>query len=239
MRNDLEVFRLLAFLAVIAFHAKVGISGGVQIFALLSFYLSGRPKPLAKRSKKLLLPWAVFFVVYCIFNYLKGIPILNFDLPVVPMLLTGPAIHLWYLPFVFIFVVLFDFLKVYLPHGYLLSLLAVLLLLSLMLQKIGMSPYDQYVRSLPYAILGGLAWCFRSTIDRYSIPAPNVAGFSKLTYGGYLIHVIPLSLINNYCDPVLSSILTFVVSLALIKIYFLISKYIDLSRLFGKNSTFK
>ena len=113
---SLELVRLIACLGIVWFHcgapgASVGY-GGLPALIMLSVALAtvpGKPRPpmvtVRKQAVRLLLPWVFWCAIYGIWRVMSAIALRH---PISTefrawMLLTGPAIHLWYLPFAFCF----------------------------------------------------------------------------------------------------------------------------------------
>jgi len=95
---------------VVAYHSQVaGLEAayaGLVVFVVLSVYLAvtvqaARPPTLASRARRLLLPWAVWFLFYGSFNLATGRALIPLEGGIVAGVLAGPSIHLWYLPFIF------------------------------------------------------------------------------------------------------------------------------------------
>ena len=115
-RNETyELLRIAAALGVVWFHCNaparsLGYAGLPALIALSLGLASapGKANPISvsmtKRAKRLLLPWAFWCFAYGALKLVKtraaGLPI-N-DLLSDWTFMTGPAIHLWYLPFAFI-----------------------------------------------------------------------------------------------------------------------------------------
>lgn len=115
---SVELLRILGAFGIVLFHLRapgawIGYAA-LPLFIMLSFYFSllkasrpGHSPPLADRVKRYMLPWVfwsgVFFVLKVIDATTSGQPLASeFD----PwMLATGPAIHLWFLPFMAFFAV--------------------------------------------------------------------------------------------------------------------------------------
>lgn len=110
----IDYARLLAAFGIIFFHAKapggsVGYAG-LPFFTMLTVCLATQAAQstaftrfLAARAKRLLVPWLVWSGIY---GSLKIAQAILEDHTIAQefsgwMLLTGPAIHLWFLPFIF------------------------------------------------------------------------------------------------------------------------------------------
>jgi len=112
-RPGVDVSRLVASALVVCFHApqspfpQITISG-LTFFVLLTFCLqamgdhAGRPFPFKDRAHRLLVPWLVWSLAYCLPKLLKRQSILGEIYQNPNWLLIGSAIHLWFLPFAFL-----------------------------------------------------------------------------------------------------------------------------------------
>ncbi len=86
---------------------------GLIIFLILSMYLAGTGNRsghsrLYRRVERLLIPWTVWFVIYGVLNIIVHKPIIPMDHGTIAGILSGPRIHLWYVPFIFLCLALFD-----------------------------------------------------------------------------------------------------------------------------------
>ena len=112
---SLEWLRLVSCIGIVWFHcqapgALVGYAGLPALIALSVALASvpGKSIPFGaivkKRAKRLLLPWAFWCLVYALWRIVGAVAL---KAPLGGefqewMLFTGPAIHLWYLPFAFV-----------------------------------------------------------------------------------------------------------------------------------------
>ncbi|NRA98818.1 MAG: hypothetical protein HRU32_03190 [Rhodobacteraceae bacterium] len=104
--GGLDYLRFVMAACIIYFHA--GLNGAtyalsaLPAFVLLSIYF-GAGRPLADRFRRLIVPWlfwsAVFFALKICDATVSKAPVSSEFEPY--MALTGPALHLWYLPFIF------------------------------------------------------------------------------------------------------------------------------------------
>lgn len=146
-RQDIEAVRLLAAFGIVAFHGgawgSVTVSaiayGGLMVFLMLTLWLSpgaaeaqrrGWRQLAVARARRLLLPWALWFLFYGLARVLDGGAFLELAQPwraagygelaaLTLGALAGTSIHLWYLPFVFAALTVLDELKARLPAGWL------------------------------------------------------------------------------------------------------------------------
>lgn len=164
----LDYARLLAAFGIVLFHAKA--PGGVIGYAALPFFtmllLVHPPKAQAfstyakSRAVRLLLPWLIWSVIYGALKVADAIasgqPILSEFAPW--MIVTGPAIHLWFLPFAFVACVLAFRFTPSLP------VICGLSLASFWALDRGLSePFVQWVFVVPAALFGFGAGRYRAS----------------------------------------------------------------------------
>ncbi|MCC6233624.1 MAG: acyltransferase family protein [Verrucomicrobiales bacterium] len=114
-RNDtVDALRLVAACAIIWFHLddapyrRVAYAG-LAFFLIVSVVFHFRsalrepwPAYWSKRWKRLLLPWAVWFVIYATANLAFHKPVIPTEAGLLAGVLAGPWIGLWFLPFAFL-----------------------------------------------------------------------------------------------------------------------------------------
>ena len=113
-RQDIEALRLLGCLGIVWYHALATPGhqvayGALVLFIVLSVVLglpargatnAGELLGIAgRRARRLLLPWAVWCVLYALLNRAMGRPVVDLRHGWMAGWLTGPSAHLWYLPF--------------------------------------------------------------------------------------------------------------------------------------------
>lgn len=105
--GSIEYARFLGALGIVWFHMKM--PGGttalaaLQLFVLIQVYF-GAERALPQQARRILIPWVLWSVIYAVCKiiqaWLQGNSLSDeFESW---MLLTGPSIHLWYLPFSFL-----------------------------------------------------------------------------------------------------------------------------------------
>lgn len=117
-RLDLEVARIICALGIVWYHSRVRgheiAYAGLIVFVLMSIYLGthrrAAGKPAAERARRLLLPWALWATFYSASRLATDKPAISMDNGALAGLLAGPSIHLWYLPFMFMVLVILDLL---------------------------------------------------------------------------------------------------------------------------------
>lgn len=122
--NAVEWLRVVSALGIVWFHAGVPGSqwgyAGLVVFLLLSMMFEAGPnhakiQPLKTRAVRLLVPWAFWWVVYAGLNIVQQQPIVDADNGLIAGVLTGPSVHLWYLPFAFVVLAAFGAAKPRIP----------------------------------------------------------------------------------------------------------------------------
>ena len=108
---SLDLLRILGAFGIVWFHAPGGVPGknigysGLVIFIVVSIALMipRIPSPgfVAKRAKRLLVPWLFWYFVYGTLNVITGNSFLPAGISPIDAILSGPKFHLWYLPFLF------------------------------------------------------------------------------------------------------------------------------------------
>jgi fucose 4-O-acetylase-like acetyltransferase len=123
-RQDVELLRIISTFLIVWFHT--GVVGheisysGLVVFLILSMYLSGTNSPdgdfrIRHRIGRFLVPWAIWFAIYGVKNVLADKPIIQTDHGIVSGILSGPSIHLWYMPFTFSCLIVFEIIKKHVP----------------------------------------------------------------------------------------------------------------------------
>ncbi|MDB6171070.1 MAG: putative acyltransferase [Chthoniobacteraceae bacterium] len=169
-RQDIEALRIASAFAIVWYHS--GISGhevsygGLIVFLILSVYLAGhsaRPINLRifQRAQRLLIPWVIWFVVYGVFNVIKHKPIISLGNGALAGVLAGSSIHLWYMPYIFVWLILFDFSRTKLPDSLISWVSGILAAVMLSLTVVWRAelvhlgyPFTQYLHGLAGIFLG-------------------------------------------------------------------------------------
>ena len=184
MRNgSIDYLRFLGALGIIWFHmhlpyAVIGLAA-LHMFIIFLVYF-GVGKSISDRASRLLIPWAIWSLIFGAVEVADALASGgSFSDEFKPwMLLTGPAMHLWFLPFAFGFLVLFQWMS-----GQILWIVAVVVVaLSIWAtNNIDLQiPLAQWSSVLPSAMLGLLMAKTRS----YLVIGLVFAGGA---YGLYLV----------------------------------------------------
>ena len=169
-QQNIELLRILAAFGIVLFHAggpymQFGYAGLV-IFTLLAPFFEAAawqrrrdPRVLARR---LLLPWAAFTLLYGLANLATKGWFIDPQLPPIAAILYGTSPHLWFLPYIFVVMLVTSLSKAYLRHVLVVVGLALALVIMLWLapawQPVGEAagpPVGQWLHALP-AVLAGL-----------------------------------------------------------------------------------
>ena len=168
-RQDIELLRVVSAFGIVWFHSgAVGHDiaySGLIVFVVLSLYLSAQStmasKSVMSRAKRLLVPWVVWFVFYGAINLAKHKPLIPLDNGIASGILVGTSIHLWYMPFIFIILIIFDWLRDRITPrfiGYACAILAILIFITasdwrLWSLNLG-APFAQYAHAVNGALIG-------------------------------------------------------------------------------------
>lgn len=230
-RQDIEFFRIISTFAVVWFHSGLIDSeiayGGLIIFLLLSTYIAGTGKSYGttifpRRVKRLLLPWLVWFVIYGAVNVIVGKPVVPLNNGIIAGILTGPSVHLWYLPFLFSCLFVFDLAKKRIPSLLLASISAALTILIVSSAPLWRSksfelgyPLAQYMHAsagiflgiffskfheLPYKILF-LLFIFAASILTIPLSGIGIPYLIGVTAGCTLVFLDGKNLFNFQFEP--------------------------------------
>ena len=107
IRQDIELLRVLSALGIVWFHSETKGSNfghsGLIFFLILSVFLGGgqQNSSIQKRAKRLLVPWLIWFAYYGAINLVLQKSVIPLNNGLIAGVLSGPRIHLWYLPFIF------------------------------------------------------------------------------------------------------------------------------------------
>lgn len=118
-RQDIELLRIFSAFGIVFFHAKGNdvAYASLIIFAILSMFLAGVEKKevtvdlVKKRLGRLIVPWITWFVVYGVFNLVRQKEFFPVNNGIVSGILSGSSIHLWYMPFIFFCILVYDVIK--------------------------------------------------------------------------------------------------------------------------------
>lgn len=167
MKLEIEVFRIFSAFGIVWFHSGLHTGrqfayGGLIYFIIISIFFtlkSKNPQRLSKRFKKLILPFILWTLFYGFINFLFNRTIFPDGFEGISIILTTTSIHLWYLPFVFILLIILDCFKLYFSRISLIYLFGVSAIILLYISPIWRNidfiiPFAQYAHALPAAFIG-------------------------------------------------------------------------------------
>jgi hypothetical protein len=179
-RLDIELFRIISAFGIVWFHSHleggdVGYAGLIY-FTILSLYLSGDGRDVIHRLKRLMLPWLFWCLFYGFINLLIAKPFIDTNNGLLAGILTGPRIHLWYIPFICITLISFDLIKKnisVLLIGYASALIAFISLITVFLWRdpansLG-TPWAQHFHAFPAIFIGASFWAFERVESMFRI----------------------------------------------------------------------
>lgn len=188
-RQEIELLRVVSAFGIVWFHCsafgKDIAYSGLIVFLILSMYFSAnsnsKPKPFSERSKRLLIPWVLWLLFYGALHVILKKPFMRTNNGLVAGVLAGTSIHLWYMPFIFMAITLFDQVKKYIasqPLAYICALIIVFIFSMTGFWRpwsssLG-SPWGQYVHALNGVFIG----VFFANCG--AIPKPVIVGFISL-----------------------------------------------------------
>ncbi|WP_157132693.1 acyltransferase family protein [Novosphingobium nitrogenifigens] len=124
VRNQaIETLRILAAFGIVAYHSNAPFHNlayaGLIVFLILSpmvdvRYNWGRPRSVGQLARTLLAPWAFWMAIYGMKDVAQHSPVLGAGNPVAGILM-GTSQHLWFLPFIFVALLLTNKAKVWCP----------------------------------------------------------------------------------------------------------------------------
>lgn len=167
MRTDIELLRIISAFGVVWYHAGTSYArdvayAGLVVFLVLSAYFAGvsnKRYSVFDRAKRLLIPCVLWSAFFAVITLSRGLELYPESYSLFSKVLSTPAIHLWYLPFVFISIVCIDQLKRWVPSVYLASASSVgasILLLSSpeWRQWDLIAPLSQYIHACTAVLIG-------------------------------------------------------------------------------------
>jgi len=176
MRTDVELLRIISAFGITWFHSnyyygrEVAYSGLVVFLIFTSYFamLSSRKNSIKARASRLLIPCLLWSFLYSFISLIRGQNIFPENNNILSAILSTPSIHLWYLPFAFISIILIDRAKyINLQVTVFVALIvATFLLLTAYFwrQWDYVPPLAQYIHATP-AILMGLVFAIQSRLS--------------------------------------------------------------------------
>lgn len=173
MRIDIELLRIISAFGIVYFHSG-NLSGkefayaGLVFFVIISAYFaicSPRSKKPLARLKRLMIPCIIWSIVYGLFNLILKGKIFPMDCSLAECLLSTPALHFWYLPYMCCILIAIDRLKNMFAKeaiGKFSGIMACLLFLSAPIWRTieYSEPWGQYMHALPGVFIGLFLGCY-------------------------------------------------------------------------------
>jgi len=219
-RQEIELLRIFSAFGIIWYHsASTGRDvayAGLVAFLIISLYFSAKikspPKPVLERAKILLLPWIVWSIFYGAINLVQNRPFFSLDNGITAGLLTGASLHLWYMPFIFIVIIIFDYIKRYLTASMLcyacVALALTLLWLNSSWHPLALAlgaPYAQYAHALDGVFIG--------------VFFANCSALPRAMRAGFIAAILAFVLLFSWSVPGMG--ITYLVGIALAAIILL------------------
>lgn len=170
IRHDIELLRICGAFGIVWYHSvpfgnEVAYSG-VVVFVVISIVLNGQSSTnlkLERLTRRLIIPWLAWFIIYLTGKSFFGIPIFSGSHYSILTILSGPNIHLWFIPFIYLSVIVFRYTRIALGESPLTIASSIfgggMLLSSGNWQEWSMtidSPLPQFIHALPAVFLGVL-----------------------------------------------------------------------------------
>jgi hypothetical protein len=167
MKPEIELFRIISMFGIVWFHSGINYGkevayGGLIFFIIISVYFavsSTRTHTFTQRVKRLIIPCVVWSIFYGVISVLRKGAVFPTDYNYFSMVLATPSIHLWYLPFIFLILLVIDKLKYYILKEWVTVFSGisaiVILMLSPMWRAINfITPIGQYAHAIPAVLIG-------------------------------------------------------------------------------------
>lgn len=167
--QGVEFLRIVSAFGVVWFHTspicKDLAYSGLISFLILSMYFSSNPnsitKPILVRVRKILFPWILWLVFYGLINVIQKKTFIHGENGFISKILAGTSIHLWYMPFIFMAIILFDQIKKHINDRSLAYACACLITLKIITMPLWVNwsshlnaPYGQYFNAVDGILIG-------------------------------------------------------------------------------------
>ena len=181
-RNDIELVRLLGAFGIVWFHSMDPIGhnvayGGLILFVVYAVYFSITSKKihlLRDRFRRLIIPYLFWTGLYGLFNLSTSNSFFTPASAEIAPIFATPSIHLWFLPFIFIVLLIIDTFREKLIGTTATYIFCLLATVSLALSYIWRTfyyhyPIAQVLHVIP-AVLIGLVYGNLSTVNKKAAP---------------------------------------------------------------------
>lgn len=166
VRTDVELLRVISAFGIVCFHSGYGFArdaayAGLVVFLVFSIYFalnSTKKYSVRSRALRLLVPCLIWSIIYAFTDVLRGDPVFSGGSSILSKVLLTPAVHLWYLPFVFFWLIALDRVKSVNPQVLAVaaasSACILLMTAPFWRQWEYSSPFGQYMHATPAVLLG-------------------------------------------------------------------------------------
>ena len=167
MKLEIAIFRLISAFGIVWFHSEISRAkeiayGGLIFFIIISVnfaVISERPHGIFERAQRLLVPCCVWAIFYGAINIIFTGRLFPEGYSLFSSILSTPAIHLWFLPFIFFVLIVIDGIRPTLRNELINSLVGVSAIILILLSPIWrefnyIRPLGQYAQALPAVLIG-------------------------------------------------------------------------------------
>jgi len=167
MKLEIEIFRILSAFGIVWFHSGVDIGreiayGALIFFVIVSIYfatISKRNHSISERIKRLLVPYLFWSLFYGAILLLTEGYLFPKDYNLFSKIFASPSIHLWFLPFIFISLIVIDYFKSALSKEWVVTTIGSVAIFSILLAPIWrefdyLIPLGQYAHAFPAVLIG-------------------------------------------------------------------------------------
>ena len=181
IRADIEVLRIISAFAIVCYHSRIHFClFGLIIFLIVSAMFSGDGQGLQssvnKRFMRIMYPWIFWSLTYGVRRITDGGQFYDLSNGVIAGILSSPSIHLWYLPYMFVILVVTDQIKLYVSTTKFSIACGVLSAATLLLSKFWRDPsltygypWAQYIHGASAAFFGLFLASFKKLDLRISM----------------------------------------------------------------------
>ena len=175
MRIDIELLRIISAFGIVWLHSAMPLGrevsyGGLIFFVIIAAYfttVSNRPNKPITRFKRLIIPCAIWSVLYGLLNLVGKGNICPENYRLFNCILSTPSTHLWYLPYIYLVTVLIEQSKAVFSKqriGFFCSIVAIILMLAAPTWSVFTlaSPWNLYLHALPAVLIGTFLGCYDS-----------------------------------------------------------------------------
>jgi len=167
VKPEIEFFRIISIFGITWFHSGVTAGkdiayGGLIFFTIVSVYFSATSKRdhrVFERIERLIIPCVIWSIFYGLFSLILKDHIFPENYNTISKILATPAIHLWFLPFIFIVTITIDRFRFLLLAEWFQIIIGASAVISIISAPIWrevnyIAPFGQYAHALPAVLIG-------------------------------------------------------------------------------------